>query len=224
MYNLSIVIVVYNKYSFTKNCVNDLLKLSNNNEIIIIDNASTDETQKELEKLNYSNFAYIRNNDNLFHSKACNIGYNISKANNVLFLNNDIKIISNYNDWTNIIIENCKNAIIGPTMGQLDDKLNFVQEANKQLNGNSYMSGWCIAASKNTWNKIDLGNGEIFNEKYPFYFNDTELSFRAKRKGVPLKVVSVPVVHFGKVSTNPTKVQKYYTDGRKVFIGEWGKK
>ena len=41
-------------------------------------------------------------------------------------------------------------------MGQLDNNLNFVQEANKVLPGKSYLSGWCIAASKDIWNKLEI--------------------------------------------------------------------
>lgn len=222
IYDLSIVIPVYNKWSYTKNCINDLLKLNNNNEIIIVDNASTDETQKELEKITDVRFVYIRNNQNYLHSKGCNIGYKASKADNVLFLNNDIKVNNNYDYWTNSIIENC-NAIVGPTMGQLDNNLNYIREANTYLDGNSYMSGWCIASSKENWNRLDLGDGQIWNEKY-FYFNDGDLSFRARQLGILFKVVPVPVVHYRQKSTNPANINKLYNDGRKVFISEWGKK
>src|SRR5271165_113633 len=208
MYDLSIVVPVYNKYRFTKSCVEDLLYLDINNEIIIVDNASTDETQKELSKITNSNFVYIRNNQNYMHSKGCNIGYKASKGNSVLFLNNDIRVGGDRRIWTNLIIKQCCDGIIGPTMGQLDDKLNFVREANMYLDGNSYMSGWCIASSKENWNKLDLGDGQIWNEKYPMYFNDGDLSFRAKGLGIPLKVVPVSVVHYRQKSTNPANINK----------------
>ena len=72
-------------------------------------------------------------------------------------------------------------------MGQLDDRLNYVREANMYLDGNSYMSGWCIASSKENWNKLDISDGQIWNEKYPMYFNDTDLSFRARKLGIHLR-------------------------------------
>lgn len=224
-YILSIVICVYNKYNFTKSCLNDLFKLpSDTHEIIIVDNASSDITQQELLKLTNSNFVYIRNEENLFHSKACNQGYNIAKGKNILFINNDIRVNSNHNNWTNEIIKYCDTGLVGPTMGQLDNKLNFVRETNMQLvDGNSYLSGWCVGSSKQNWEKLNIGNREIFNERYPFHFNDGDLSFRARKLGIPLKVVSLPITHFGKVSTSPTKISKLYNDGRKVFVGDWGK-
>jgi GT2 family glycosyltransferase len=216
---ISIIICCHNKYNFTRACVNDLLKLNlDNNEIIVIDNASTDETQKELSQI--KQIKYIRNETNIFHSAACNQGYRISTGNYVIFLNNDVRVKQPHS-WTEMLIERCDDGLVGPSMGQLNGKLDFVQEANNTLFGYSYLSGWMIAASKSTWNKLDLGNGMIWNERYPFYFNDTDLSFRAREAGIPMVVIDVPVVHFGKISATQLNIQSLYTDARKVFVEEW---
>ena len=45
---LSICTPVFNKFEFTKSYLNDLSKLSNEHEIIIVDNASTDQTESYL--------------------------------------------------------------------------------------------------------------------------------------------------------------------------------
>jgi len=219
---LSIVIPVYNKFAFTKSCLNDLFKLPDNIEIIVIDNNSSDDTKTELSKIDKLNFKYIRNEENIYHSKACNQGYALASAPNVLFLNNDIRVKEN-KDWTLEILKYCDDAIVGPTMGLLDNNLNFIKEQNKELIGNSYLSGWCIASSKKNWDKLDLGNGQIWNEEFPFYYNDTDIGFRCKKANIKLKVISIPVVHFGKVSAAQLNVHKLYTDARKVFIKKWGK-
>ena len=235
---LSIVIPVFNKWNFTKSCLNDLSQLPEDHEIIIIDNASSDETPKEIEKLindlreKYPSSAgvlYVRNEENTFHSKACNQGFKIASGENVLFLNNDIRVRSNHVSWTFVLNAACNPdnetdyGIVGPTMGQLDKGLNFVKEANEQLSGNSYLGGWCIAASKKTWDKLDMGSGP-WNEAFPFYFNDTDLSFRARQKKIPLTVISMPeIVHFGKVSAAQINIPKLYQEGRKVFLKNWSK-
>lgn len=219
MYKLSIITAAYNKYNFTKSCLKDLFQLPNH-QIIIIDNASTDETQTELSKIKQDNFIYIRNEDNLFHSKACNQGYAVASSDKVLFINNDIRVKSNYSNWTDIIIESCKEpGLYGPTMGLLDKDLNFVKEANQQLIGNSYISGWCIAGNKSTWNKLGK---QVWDERYPMYFNDTSLSMRAKKLNIPLKAIPLPdVFHFGKVSSRELNVNKLYNEGRKVFLKDF---
>lgn len=224
---LSIVISLFNKWNFTKSCLNDLKQLSpDDHEIIIIDNASSDETSKEIEQFITRDdpqfISYVRNNTNTFHSKACNQGYNLAKGKNVLFLNNDIKVKSNHTSWTKSIIEACEsNSLVGPTMGQLDSNLNFVKEANQQLAGNSYLSGWCVAASKKTWKQLAINN-QIWNEQYPMYFNDTDLSFRARKNKITLNVIPLPdVMHFGKISASQINVHKLYTEGRQVFLKHW---
>lgn len=233
---LSIVIPIFNKWNFTKSCLKDLSQLPKNHQITIIDNASTDETGKEmgpfLEGLldanpNLCRIRYLRNDTNTFHSEACNKGFRLSFGDYVLFLNNDIRVKSNHSNWTQAIMDACDatKGLVGPTMGQLDNNLNFVKEANQQLTGNSYLGGWCIAARKDVWNQLDLdGKGQIWNEQFPFYFNDTDLSFRARKKKIPLTVVSLPdVTHFGKVSAAQINIPKLYNEGRKVFLKHWSK-
>ena len=229
MKQLSIVIPVFNKFNFTKACLKDLSQLPDDHEIIIIDNGSSDETQRFLE--DNERIIYKRNNINLGFAKACNIGYSLATATNILFLNNDIRVQSNFTDWTNSLIERCSHAIVGPTMGQLDNNLNFIQESNKVLDGNSYMSGWCLAASREIWSKLDIPREEtrigmsvaqIFSEEFGMaYFEDTDLSFRAKKLGIKMEVISVPVVHFGKQTSKQFNIHKLYSEAREIFIKKW---
>jgi GT2 family glycosyltransferase len=235
---LSIVIPVWNKSHFTKACVTDLSKLPEDHEIIIVDNGSTDDTKKLLE--NNSRIVYQCNPENLGFAKACNIGYGLATAPNVLFLNNDIKVRSNHEDWTAPLIKWSSQAIVGPTMGQLDDKLNFVQEANRPLPGKSYMGGWCVAASKEIWEQLRIKCDrdiiftdhfdpiaqapQIFSEEFGLaYFEDTDLSFRARKLGIPFQIVEIPVVHFGKQTSAQLNVHKFYSEARQIFIKKWGR-
>jgi GT2 family glycosyltransferase len=231
---LSIVISIFNKWKFTESCITDLAQLPEDHELIIIDNASTDETSKEIiplfDTLNLKYPAgcklnYFKNDKNEFHSKACNIGYYKAKSENILFLNNDIRVKANHLTWTSDIINACKNdVLIGPTMGQLDKQLNFVKEANQYLDGNSYISGWCLAGNKKTLSRLNNGSNKIWNENYPMYFNDADLSFRARKLGIKLEVIQLPdVVHFGKISSKQLDVNKLYNEGRKVFLKDWQK-
>lgn len=233
---LSIVIPVFNKWNFTKSCLKDLVQLPQDHEIIIIDNASTDETSKEItvlfEELHtkypaHGRLIYIKNSENTFHSKACNQGFRRASGENILFLNNDIRVKSNHTGWTKAIIDACNttNGLVGPTMGQLDNNLNFVREANQQLSGNCYLGGWCIAGKKDVWSQLRVGEtDQIWNEDFPFYFNDTDMSFRARQKKIPLTVIAVPeIAHFGKVSAAQINIPKLYQEGRQVFLKKWSK-
>jgi O-antigen biosynthesis protein len=231
---LSIVIPVFNKFNFTKSCLQDLAQLPPDHEIIVVDNGSADETQAELQK--NTRIIYLRNSVNLGFACACNRGYSMATAPNVLFLNNDIRVKSNHTDWTNELLKWCPQALVGPTMGQLDNNLNFVQEANRFLPGKSYLSGWCIAASKDIWNKLEIRRDplalydrtpdpQIFSEEFGLaYFEDTDLSFRAKKLAIPLQVVDIPVVHFGKQTSKQLNTYQLYSQARQIFIKKWDKK
>jgi len=227
---LSIVIPVYNKYNFTKSCINDLLHLPEDHEIIIVDNGSTDETPEIF--YNNKEIIYFRNEENLGFAKACNIGYGLTSAPNVLFLNNDIRVKDEKSTWTQKLIKHCSHALVGPTMGQLDASLNFVQEANKVLPGKSYMSGWCIASSKQMWSKLIIPRPEndtteypqIFSEEFGLaYFEDTDLSFRARKLQIPFEVADIPVVHFGKQTSKQLNTHLLYSAARKIFVKKWSK-
>ncbi len=219
MKQLSIVIPVFNKFNFTKSCLNDLSKLPNDHEIIVVDNASSDETESQLK--DSSEIKYIRNSVNQGFAKACNKGYAESSSENVLFLNNDIRVKENHSNWTQELIKHCPEFLVGPTMGQLAYNFSFVKEANQYLDGLSYMSGWCLASSKSMWKKLDISNNEIFSEEFFCYFEDTDLSFRARELQIPFKVVDIPVVHFGKISSRQLNTQQLYTSAKEIFFKKW---
>lgn len=217
---LSIVIPVFNKFNFTKSCLNDLSKLPNDHEIIVVDNASSDETYSQLK--DSSEIKYIRNSENQGFAKACNKGYAESISDNVLFLNNDIRVKENHSSWTQELIKYCPENIVGPTMGQLTYNFSFVKEANQYMDGLSYMSGWCLAASKDIWKKLDVSSNEIFSQEFGLaYFEDTDLSFRARELQIPFKVIQIPVVHFGRVSSNQLNTQQLYTSAKQIFFNKW---
>lgn len=221
---LSIVIPCFNKFNFTNSCLADLSKLPDTHQLVVIDNGSTDETQTKLQ--GSTEITYYRNDENLGFSKACNIGHNLSTAPNVMFLNNDIRVKENHSTWTQPIIDKCNDGLVGPTMGLLDDNLNFVKEANAYLNGNSYMSGWCLSSSKEIWNKLIINNYiGPFDERYgKAYFEDTDVSFFARKLGISMHVVDIPVVHFGKQTSKQLNTYELYTKARDIFVQKWGKK
>jgi len=223
---LSIIIPVFNKFAFTKSCLNDLSKLPDNHEIIVFDNGSTDETKKELEQWSlHPNFKYIRSDINGGFAFAINRAYQQSRAPNVMMLNNDIRVKSNHTTWTQSVIEHCDKYLVGPTMGQLDKDFNFIKEANEEIKGyNTYLSGWCLASSKKIFDKLKFNDyvGPM-SEEYFCYFEDTDMGFNARKLGIPLKVVGVPVVHFGKQSSKQLNTYELYKKARAIFVNKWSK-
>ena len=87
---LSIIIVNYNSRSLIEQCLDSLDKaiVGINNEIIIVDNNSTDGSKEQLPS-KFTGVKFIFNNENVGFAKACNQGFKISSGNYVLFLNPD---------------------------------------------------------------------------------------------------------------------------------------
>jgi GT2 family glycosyltransferase len=213
---LSIIIPVYNNYNFTKACLEDLSTLPNDHEIILVDNGSDDKT-KDIP-------CSIRNKTNLGFARACNQGFSKASGEYVLFLNNDIRVESNHTTWTEDLIQAAEDgSLVGPTGGLLDDSFSFVKETTEVLPGNFYMSGWCLCGKKETFQKLDINNNEIFSEEFVSYYEDTDLSFRAQKLGIKFKIVPVPVYHFGRMTGRKLGLGALYLNGKSIFVKKWEK-
>lgn len=222
--DLNIIVPVFNKWAFTKSCLNDLSKLNNNNSIIIIDNGSTDETQSQLE--NSTEITYHRLDMNCGFSYAVNRGYKLSTTSNVLFINNDIRVQKKYENWTDLLISSMTDFnLVGPTGGFVDPYQNyeFVYETNDPNKKINYMSGWCLGAKRNVWDRLILEGeeGPFNSQRYFCFFEDTDVSFRAAQLGIKFQIVPIDVVHFGHVTAKTLNINKMYLDSKQQFFNKW---
>lgn len=221
---MSIIIPCFNNWNFTKACLDDLSYLTNDHELIVVDNASTDDTRKNLEKSSAVN-KYIRLDKNMGFGYAVNAGFSEASGKNLMTLNNDIRVKFNKDSWTKSIIEECDN-LVSPNLGILNKDFSFSKEIDYFVNSKySYLSGWCLSSSRDNWDKLKLSdNGthqEYFDERFFVYFEDTDLGFRARQLGINFKVLQIPVVHFGKQSSKNLNTYKLYTDSKKIFEEKW---
>ena len=229
---LSIVIPVWNNWNFTKACLKDLAALPEDHEVVLVDNGSTDKT-KELSTYPrdiddsefHQNLVVERFKENTGFAHACNHGFAKSLGKYVMFLNNDIRVRDQKDCWTEAILKEAEEGgLVGPTAGMLDSKFNFVCESMKlPTRGFPYISGWNLTAKRQVL--IDLQLKEYrgpFTEEFTTYFEDTDLSLRAREMNIPLKVVSsVPVHHFGKVTSKKLDTLKLYLPAKEKFIEKW---
>lgn len=221
---LAIVIPVWNNWSYTKKALKHLAELPKNHVVIIADNGSEDETRNLQSS---KNVVVIHHKENLGFARGCNSGF-AEAANlgyeNVMFLNNDIKVMGNRDSWTAPLITAAKKGhIVGPTIGVLDANLQFVCESPKwPTRGFGYVSGWNITASTEVWNGLMLeGDQGPFSTNFFAYFEDTDLSFRALVKGIKFDIIPVPVKHLGRATGKKLNLSKIYHESRAKFLKLW---
>jgi len=207
---LDIVIVNWNSGDRLRTCVNSILNNGKEElaQIIIIDNDSTDGSDKTLDKLPL--VSLIRLPENVGFAKACNIGAKHSKAEFLLFLNPDTEIFEN-TLYTAVDFMNAKeNAQVGICGVQLVDKIgipnrtctycpSFLQflfhtiGISRIIPSSGYvMRDW----SHRSVRQVDHVIGAFFlvrqslfhelagfDERFFVYFEDLDFSFRAKKNG-----------------------------------------
>lgn len=228
---LSICIPVYNNFNLTKACLRDLSFLPDDHEVIVVNDGSDASMVPNLMNLSKDqlpvNILFQHHMFNEGFSNSCNDSFEKSFGEYVLFLNNDIRVQKNHTNWTLPLIEAAKDgSLVGPNGGLLDDNLNFIRETNKIEDGNFYMSGWCLCAKKETFNKLIINNyiGPFSEEFGKAYFEDTDLGLRAKRLNINMKIVPVPVIHLGKQTTNKVGLSSLYLPAKEKFIKKWQNK
>jgi GT2 family glycosyltransferase len=202
---------------------------------------------------------------NLGFGRGSNKGYKHSKGKNILFLNNDVRVTDNHKTWTKNIIEQCKEeCLIAKTCGVLDDHFNFLTEQDAirtsdlsqifrintleekpqiyldllktwDASKNKYLSGWCLAGSKKTFDKLILNHymhdvtdkieeGKAWgpwNEKFFAYFEDGDLSWRAEELSIKLKTMPIDVHHFKRMTGKKMDMQGMYKQSQQIFRGIW---
>lgn len=118
---IGIVILIYNEWNLSINCINSIRKTCNNDyTIYLIDNASTVSMTNEFRQYlcNSKDIVFIRNEQNRGYSAGNNVGISRALADNcdyILISNNDVIFKDNtVRDMASFLSEHKKYGIIGP--------------------------------------------------------------------------------------------------------------
>jgi GT2 family glycosyltransferase len=198
--SIDIVIPTFNgKYLLEKH-LPEVIKLSPGAGIIVVDDGSTDNTPKYL-KENFPQVVCIHHSKNLGFSKSMNIGIRHSKADFIVFLNNDVSPIKGYlekslkyfSDKDLFGVSFNEENSSWPVASWHGGKFQFVTGVDKTK---PYYSGWLSGGSaivrKDFFDKL-YGFNEIYS---PGYWEDIDLGWRAWKSG--MKILWVPdalVIH-----------------------------
>ncbi|MFV1991084.1 MAG: glycosyltransferase, partial [Acidimicrobiales bacterium] len=130
----SIVIPLFNRVDLTRDCVRALKRHTPDNlyELILVDNASSDETQLFCGSL--QDVTALRNEQNLGFSVACNQGAAAATGEIVVFLNNDTEV---HPGWLQAILVAFEDDEVGITGSKLLFPDGRVQHAGVVMLGQS---------------------------------------------------------------------------------------
>jgi GT2 family glycosyltransferase len=191
--NISIVIPNYNGESLLRKNLPKVLDVVGNSEIIIADDASTDESLGALNGFG-TKVRVLRNEKNLGFSSTVNRGVKAAKGDIIVLLNSDvipekgflIPLLSHFKDdrvfavgCMDKSIEFGKIVLRGRGTGQW--KRGFLVHSRGEVNKTStlWVNGGSGAFRKSMWEKLG-GFNELYN---PFYWEDIDLSYRALKSG-----------------------------------------
>lgn len=228
---VSILTPVYGKWNFTQAYLQDLARLDPNaTEIIVVNNASPDNTTTQLAEWQQRlpNLKVINNDVNRGFGYATNQAYQASTGDYILCLNNDIRVKSDHSNWVFQLAQHCTDTnLVGPTGGKVDprNEFAFVYETGDPTKEINYLSGWCMLGKRSVWEKLvtsqEGARGPFDANTFFAFYEDTDLSFRAKQLGISLDIYAVPVVHFGHITANTLNLNKLYTESKRKFLNKW---
>ena len=209
----SIVLVLYNRAELTLQCLYSILRTNNPSyEVIIVNNASTDDTGKLLKRIKGARI--VENEENIHYLRACNQAAGLARGEYLLLLNNDSQL---QGDSISTAVETLSSADdIGGVGGKVILPNGTLQEAGNIIWSDGSCLGYgrgdspfapaymfrrdvdyCSAVFFLTRRELFLQeNG--FDEAYaPAYYEETDYCVRLWKRG--LRVVYDPrvaVLHY----------------------------
>lgn len=242
---VSIIVPVYNEWSYTADCLASILAFTNQDEtpyeIILADDCSTDETINASN--HFKNLIISRTPKNLGFSGNCNLGASKARGKYLLFLNNDTQVQPHWlSSLTSVYEKYPETLITGSKLiyadGSLQEAGGIVWEnaggANYGRNDDTpskpeycyikpcdYISGAALMVTHEFWEKVG-GFDKLFE---PAYYEDTDLCMQARDNGgqVVLQPAS-QVVHFeGKSHGTDTGsgIKAYQVINKQNFFEKW---
>lgn len=231
-----IIIPVWNQLSFTRDCIDSIRKnTSGEYRLIIIDNASGDETKRYLESLKASGelpLELIRNEENVGFIKAVNRGMAASNADFVCILNNDTIVTEGWlAEMINIANSSPDIGIVNPSSNNLGQKpvdgepIEVYAQKIARARGQSVelgaAIGFCMLIKKEVLAKVGC-----FDEVYGMgNFEDTDFSRKAIKEGYKcVRACGAYVYH--RESSSFSKVQTFNEDfnrNKEIYEFRWGR-
>lgn len=231
---VAIVLLNYNGHDDTIRCIDSLKKLDYSNyDIIVVDNGSTDGSEKYLRTIEGTHLQ--QTGRNLGYAGGNNIGIKYAlklSPNYILVLNNDtvversllVDLVHSAGELPALGVCGCKILdgkgniwfgggrlieSIGTTKTFFDERLNEVTEV-------SFVTGCMLFIKREIFEEVGF-----FDDRYFMYFEDAQFCYRVRKHGFKCYYIpSIKITHMIEDGRN-TELSAYFTlRNRQIFIKE----
>lgn len=234
---VDIVVINYNTLEFLRGCLESIkLYTDYPYQVMVVDNASTDGSVEFL--LGYPDIKVILNKENRGYGRACNQGITAGNGKYILFLNSDTRVTPG---WLKPLVECARSdsniAVVGNKQVNKDHKI--VGAGVVGTYGKPVQRGWGIPDGPGVYDQQTdclavcgacfLIKRELLpvlgmlDERYFFYFEETDYCYNAKAKGY--RVVYCPqstIYHYfeGSPCQREDRIKHFITSDR-LFRAKW---
>lgn len=250
--DVSVIIVTYNTKIFTINCIKSIYEktFELNFEIILIDNASTDGTIKQVKK-QFPQVITLINETNIGFGRANNIGISIAKGKYLFLLNSDTILINNaiklfHNYMVQSEYHNKKLGAIGCYLFDSNMKfthsygelprlidlfifefkiiINIFKTPSKDCSVEKKVG--CIVGAGLFIPKAVFNTVGVFDPIYFMYFEEIDLQLRMKKVGYERLIIPQPqIIHLeGKSLLNPNQKRIFFEQSKFKYLKKHEKK
>jgi GT2 family glycosyltransferase len=241
----TIIILAWNNWQVTKECLESLKKTHlSDTKIIVVNNGSTDETENELANYDWlqtinlpENTGYVRgNNEGIKHSDP---------DSDIVLINNDI--VFNQKKWLQRLEESAykkdSNGIVGCRL--INEKKELIHAGTFIMSETMWgqqMDSGKVELDINQFNQDRVVQGVVFavayikrtvlnslkglSEDFHSYFEDTDFCLRAKKQGfdtICCGTVTLTHNQHGSTQNNASFRNKLFSTSRQVFSKKWQK-
>mgnify|MGYP000588962123 CR=1 FL=1 len=189
---VTVIIISYNSGAVITKCLDALIS-SNQYPVIIVDNASTDDSVIHL-KSHYPSANVIAEPKNLGYGRAANVGLNIANTPYTLLVNPDLELGPNQ---LGALLDRAKQlnhdfTVLAPAIKESDFKRTGVVDAQ-----------WVIGAAM-LFNMEKLNSIGFFDDNFFLFYEEKDLCKRAKDNGERVLLdTNIFVKHLKGLSTEP---------------------
>jgi GT2 family glycosyltransferase len=200
---VSVVVPVFNNWALTRACLGSLVLTQGfgDMEVIVVDDASTDATQSELEK--WIGVRVIKNDVNEGFNVSASRGAEAARGAYILFLNNDTLVFPDAIGWLLRAFADDQVAAVGARLVYPNGKL---AEAGAYVDTDGYSHGvgrharathprfcvprdvpYCSAAALMVTTSVFRRVGGFDPEFAPAYYEDADLCFAVRAAGLRVR-------------------------------------